>query len=280
MRRVRRGPMLYYACMHPVLFRLGPITLGPLTLGPFVLRWYGAMMGLALLQAIPLTARFGEKFGIDRALIVDSLGLPFLAALLVGARVGYVVSHPQEFVPDPMAIIRPPYAGLASHGSIAFGLAFLAFWCRRHRLPVWLVTDAMTPAILVAIMLVRWGNFMNGELFGDPTSLPWGIVLPGIAGGPRHPLPLYEIGGTGLILLWVLQAAGRRPYDGYLFWSALVASSVLRFVLDVLRSEDRTVLFLTWGQIAALVLIVWGVWFLWVRGRETRMRQGAPPSTA
>ena len=264
--------MLYYACMHPLLFKLGPITLGPLTLGPLVLRWYGAMMGLALLLSVPLTARFAEKFGIDRALIVDSLALPFLATLLIGARAGYVVSHPQEFVRDPLAIIRPPYAGLASHGSIAFGLAFLALWSHRHRLPVWRLTDAMTPAILVAIMLVRWGNFMNGELAGDPTSLPWGIVFPGIPGGARHPLPLYEIAGTALILVWVLRAAGRRPYDGYLFWSALVASSVLRFLLDLLRSEDRTVLFLTWGQIAALVLIIWGVRFLRVHGREARMR--------
>ena len=176
----------------------------------------------------------------------------------------------QDQLSHTTRLFRPPF-DLAF--GFAFGLAFLAFWCRRHRLSVWRVTDAMTPAILVAIMLVRWGNFMNGELFGDPTTLPWGIVLPGIAGGPRHPLPLFEIVGTGLILLWVLHAAGRRRYDGYLFWSALVASSVLRFLLDLLRSEDRTALFVTWGQIAALVLIVWGIWFLWVHGREARMRQ-------
>ncbi len=246
--------------MHPVLFKLGP----------FVLRWYGAMMGLALFLSIPVTARFGEQFGIARRLIVDSLSFPFLATILIGARAGYVVSHPQDFAGDPLAIIRPPYAGLASHGAIAFGLAFLAWWCPRHRVPVWRLADATAPAILLAIILVRWGNFMNGELYGDPTALPWGIVFPGVPGGPRHPVQLYELAGTALILAWVLRAAARRPFDGFLFWSALVASSVLRFLLDLLRSDDRTTVFLTWGQMAALVLIGWGIAFL-------RARRGAVP---
>jgi phosphatidylglycerol---prolipoprotein diacylglyceryl transferase len=243
--------------MHPVLFKAGP----------FALRWYGAMMGLALFLSIPVTAHFGELFGIARSLVVDSLAFPLLATVLIGARVGYVISHPQDFVGDPLAIVRPPYAGLASHGAIAFGLAFLAWWCPRHRVPAWRMTDAMAPAILLAIILVRWGNFMNGELFGDPTTLPWGVAFPGVPGGPRHPLQLYEIIGTALILAWTVRAAERRPFDGYLFWSAIVASSALRFLLDLLRSDDRTVVFLTWGQMAALVLIGWGVSFLRTRGR-------------
>lgn len=260
--------------MHPVLFTLGPLKLGALQLGPFLLRWYGAMMALAMILGVPLTAHFAEEFGIARPLIVDSLAFPFLATLLVGARMGYVVSHPQVFVGDPLAIIRPPYAGLASHGAIAFGLAFLALWCRRTRVPVWRLTDAMAPAILAAIILVRWGNFMNGELYGDPTALPWGIVFPGIPGGARHPLQLYEIAGTALLLAWALGAAGRRPFDGYLFWSAMTASSALRFLLDLLRSEDRTAVFLTWGQMAALVLIVCGAWYLWAHSRAIRARPG------
>ncbi len=136
------------------------------------------------------------------------------------------------------------------------------WWCPRYRVPLWRLLDAMAPAVLVAIILVRWGNFMNGELFGDPTSLPWGIAVPG---GPRHPLPLYEMAGTALILAWILRAAGRRPFDGALFWQAMIASSTLRFLLDLLRSQDRTVVFLTWGQIAALVLIIAGARFLWTR---------------
>lgn len=248
------------AVMHPVLFKFGP----------FVLRWYGLMMGLALFLSIPVSAHFGDRFGIGRRLIVDSLSFPLLITILIGARVGYVVSHPQDFAGDPLGIIRPPYAGLASHGAIAFGLAFLAWWCPRHRVPLWRATDAITAALLLAIILVRWGNFMNGELYGDPTALPWGIVFPGVPGGPRHPVQLYELAGTALILGWVLRAADRRPFDGYLFWSALVASSVLRFLLDFLRSEDRTVFFLTWGQMAALVLIACGSAFLRSRRRAAR----------
>jgi phosphatidylglycerol:prolipoprotein diacylglycerol transferase len=259
-----RRARVILGAMHPVLFHLGPLAV----------RWYGVMMGLALVLSVPITTHFGERFGIERTLLADRLAVPFLATLLIGARLGYVLSHPQEFAGHPLATILPPYAGLASHGSIATGLAFLAWWCPRHRVPMWRLLDAMTPALLVAIILIRWGNFMNGELFGDPTSLPWGIHVPGLPGGPRHPLPLYEMAGTAIILLWTLRLAARRTFDGALFWSALVASSVLRFALDLLRNEDRTVIFLTWVQMAALLLVAWGGWFLWTRSRDTRLLAG------
>src|SRR2546430_2485417 len=91
--------------MHPVLVKLGPLTLGALKIGPLLLRWYGAMMALAIMLAVPLSARMGEQFGIPRTLIVDSLAFPFMATLLVGARAGYVMSHLQEFAGDPLAAV-------------------------------------------------------------------------------------------------------------------------------------------------------------------------------
>lgn len=249
--------------MHPVLFEVGPLTV----------RWYGVMVGLALLVSVPITARFAARFGLDRS-VVDTIAVPFLATLVLGARAGYVVSHLSEFTGRPLAMLLPPYAGLASHGSIAAGLVFLGWWCPRHQVPVWRLLDAMAPAVLVAIALVRWGNFMNGELFGAPTALPWGVTVPGLAGGPRHPLPLYEIAGTLAILAGLLRFARGRPFDGAVWWTAIIASSVLRFGLDLLRPEDRTSLFLTLGQMAALVLIGWGVWFLW---NTARRQAGARP---
>lgn len=264
---MRGGAIL--APMHPVLFHAGPL----------IVRWYGVMMGLALFLSIPVTAHFAVRFGLGRA-VVDAIAVPFLAILVIGARAGYVVSHLSEFSGRPLAAVLPPYAGLASHGSIAAGLAFLAWWCPRHRVPVWRLLDAMAPAVLVSIVLVRWGNFMNGELFGDPTRLPWGVAVPGLPGGPRHPLPLYEIAGTFAILAGILAPSGvarRRPFDGAVWWSAIIASSVLRFLLDLLRSQDRTPLFLTLGQMAALVLIAWGVWFLWTGRRRAGSASAAIP---
>src|SRR5579883_3700 len=198
--------------MHPVLFQLGPLAL----------RWYGVMMGLALFLSVPITAHFGERFGIPRTLIIDRLAVPFLASLLVGARIGYVVSHPAEFAGDPLAAVRPPYAGLASHGSIAAGLLFLWWWCRRHAVSLWRLADAMTP---------------------------------------------------GVILAWTLGRARHQPRDGALFWSAMMMSSVLRFALDLLRSQDRTAVSLTLGQMAALVLLGWGAWFLWIDPRAGAHRR-------
>src|SRR5438270_5187294 len=164
--------------MHPVLVRLGPLALGAFKIGPLLLRWYGAMMALAILLAVPLSARMGEQFGIPRTLVVDSLAVPLMATLLAGARAGYVVSHFQEFAGDPLAAVRPPFAGLASHGAIAVGLAFLAVWSRRHRRPLWRGPDASAPATLGAATRGRCGHLMNRGLYGDPSRPPRGAVVP------------------------------------------------------------------------------------------------------
>src|SRR5205807_10182991 len=109
--------------MHPVLVRLGPLALGAFKIGPLLLRWYGAMMALAILLAVPLSARMGEQFGIPRTPVVHSLAVPLIATLLAGARAVYVVSHFHAFAPYLLAAIRPPFASLPSHAAIPAGLA-------------------------------------------------------------------------------------------------------------------------------------------------------------
>ena len=235
--------------MDPILVRFGPL----------IIRWYGVMMALTILTALWTAARLGPRVGVDRAQ-VDRLAIPMILLAFVGARLGYVVSHPAEFA-NSLEILRVDHGGLTSHGAIAGGLLALWWAARRTELRFWDAADATVWVIPVGNILVRFGNFMNGELYGDPTTLPWAVAFPDVPGA-RHPLQLYEMLLALIILAVTLPRTARRAFPGQLFWLVVVLTSLGRIVLDLLRSEDRVWSVVTLGQIPAVLLVVLGTWFL------------------
>ena len=235
--------------MDPVLVQFGPL----------IIRWYGVMMALTILTALWTAARLGPRVGVDRAQ-VDRLAIPMILLAFVGARLGYVVSHPAEFA-NPLEILRVDHGGLTSHGAIAGGLLALWWVARRTELRFWDAADATVWVIPIGNVFVRFGNFMNGELYGDPTTLPWAVTFPGVAGA-RHPLQLYEMLLALIILAVTLPSTARRAFPGQLFWLVVVLTSLGRIALDLLRSEDRVWSVVTLGQIPAVLLVVFGIWFL------------------
>jgi phosphatidylglycerol:prolipoprotein diacylglycerol transferase len=248
--------------MNPVIVEVGPL----------VIRWYGVMMALTILVSIAFAARWGPRFGVDRALI-DRTTVWLAVTLFAGARLGYVVSHPAEFA-DPLEVLRLWHGGLTSHGAIVAGLAFIYVAARRARLPFWSLADTMAWAIPVGNIFVRFGNFMNGELYGDPTTLPWGVVFPTAPGLPRHPLQLYEMLLAAVILLAAWRVARRRAFPGQVWWVIVVLTSAGRILLDALRGEEHVLWgVIAYGQIPAAILLVIGVWFLWARSRTPMARR-------
>ncbi len=235
--------------MHPILVQFGP----------FVLRWYGVMMAATILSGVAVALRMGPRLGVPAAEL-DRLAVPFLLLTFIGARLGYVISHPGEFT-SPAEIVRIWHGGLASHGALIGG--FFALWwaSRRRGLPLWSLADATVWAVPLGNIFVRFGNFMNGELYGDVTTVPWAVTFPGVA-GPRHPLQIYEMLLAVIILAITLPLARRRKFPGQLFWTVLILVSLGRIGLDLFRSEDRVVGVLTLGQIPAALLLLAGVWFL------------------
>ncbi|MDR7455015.1 MAG: prolipoprotein diacylglyceryl transferase, partial [Armatimonadota bacterium] len=115
---------------------------------------------------------------------------------------------------------------------------------------------------------VRIGNFINGELYGDPTSLPWGVRFATAPDVPRHPLQLYEAALAVAILLYARRVAARRRFAGEVFWTIVVATSLGRLAFDALRSDVRVLGPLALGQVPALILVVWGAWALWQGARH------------
>ncbi len=247
--------------MDPVLIQLGPVAV----------RWYGVMMAASILLGIWLTRRAAPGVGLPEDL-PDRVALSFVVTLFVGARLGYVLSHPAPYLADPVEILRVDRGGLSSHGAIAAGLVYARWLARREGVSMWSFTDACATWIPLANALVRWGNFMNGELYGDPTSLPWGVVFPTAPDAPRHPLQLYEM-ATSLVLFALVQGwLRRRRFPGEVFWKTVGTMSAVRFALDLLRSEVRVLGPFALGQLAAAALLVASAAFLWVHTRAAGRR--------
>jgi len=229
--------------------------------GPFALRWYGMMVAASVLAGIWLTRRTAPLVALPQDL-PDRVAFPFVLALLAGARLGYVVSHPAPYLAEPWEILRVDRGGLSSHGAIAAGLLYATWLGRREGISPWSFTDACASWIPLANALVRFGNFMNGELYGDPTTLPWGVVFPTAPDAPRHPLQLYEIATSLLLLTAVPGWLRSRRFPGEVFWKTLAVMSAVRLLLDFLRSEHRVLGPLALGQVAALVVLGAAAWFL------------------
>lgn len=235
--------------MDPILIQIGP----------FAIRWYGVMMAVTILLGLWSAYRVGPHLGISTSLI-DRTAVLFILLAFAGARAGYVLSHPAEFS-NPVEIIRLDHGGLTSHGAIIGGALALWVASRRERVAFWDLADTVVWVVPIGNIFVRFGNFMNGELYGDLTSLPWAVTFP-TAPGARHPLQIYEMLIAVLILAVTLPRVRRRTFPGQVFWIVIVLTSVGRILLDLLRSEDRVWGVITLGQIPAALLIMLGVWFL------------------
>ncbi len=234
-------------------------------IGSLAIRWYGVMLATTIVVSVIVAGRYAARFGVPPA-VLDRLVFGFTVAALVGARLGYVVSHPSEYR-NLVEIIRIDHGGLTSHGAIVAGLLYLVWAARRHGISVWTLADLFGWPIPIGNVFVRFGNFANGELYGDPTTLPWGVRFPTAPDVPRHPLQIYEMLLAGVILLGARRIAAWRRFEGQVFWFIIVATSLGRLVFDALRSEERVVGVLTLGQIPALLLIAWGAVALLRGGR-------------
>jgi phosphatidylglycerol:prolipoprotein diacylglycerol transferase len=241
--------------------------------GPLAIRWYGVMLAVTIGLSIWTAYRYGPGFGIPTA-VLDRIAVPFAIVALIGARLGYVLSHPRQFR-DLTEIIRVDHGGLASHGAIVAGLLYLAWVAHRYRLSVWSLADLAGWAIPIGNIFVRLGNFVNGELYGNPTTLPWGVRFPSAPDMPRHPLQIYELLLAVIVLVYARRVAEARRFHGQVFWSIVVLSSIGRLAFDAMRSDAQALGSLSLGQIAALVLLVFGARALRAGARDT---EDAPPT--
>jgi len=249
-----------------------PVNIDPvlIDLGPLSIRWYGVLVTAALLISMFVTEYYAKKLGQDPDKVAD-LYVPMILAIIIGARLGHVVTNWEYYSQNPLDIFRIYKGGLASHGAFILTVIVGVFLSRRKGLDTWSLADAIAPCIAIGHIFVRLGNFINGELYGSSTNLPWGIVFPGTY-TPRHPLQLYEIITSVILLGLIIGLFHRRRFPGQVFLLTLIYVSVVRALLDILRPEFRVTQYLSLGQIASITTAVVALILLIFQKRKHRLR--------
>jgi phosphatidylglycerol:prolipoprotein diacylglycerol transferase len=243
-------------------------------LGPLAIRWYGLMYLIAFGLFFALGRHrlrqpaFAERSGMS---VRDLEDLLFYGALgvVLGGRLGYVLFYkPGYYLQHPLEVFAVWQGGMAFHGGLLGAIAATLVLCRRRGLEFWRVIDFAAPLVPIGLAAGRLGNFINGELWGRPTDLPWAMVFPQAGDAlARHPSQLYQFAGEGLLLfliLWRYSALPRQP--GQVSGMFLVGYGVLRFLAEFAREPDAFLgtiaMGLTMGQLLCLPMVAFGTWLL------------------
>ncbi|MDK2848489.1 MAG: phosphatidylglycerol---prolipoprotein diacylglyceryl transferase [Desulfuromonadales bacterium] len=258
--------MLTYPHIDPVIFRIGPLSV----------RWYGLMYLLGFLVAyflIRYLARL-RRLEITSDQVADLL-FYCVIGVIVGGRLGYVLFYdPIFYFKHPLLIFAVWQGGMSFHGGLLGVVVAVLLWCRRTGTNILMTGDILVTAASVGLGLGRIGNFINGELWGRTTRLPWGMVFPGGGPVPRHPSQLYEAFLEGIVLFCLLMFLHfRRVATGIPFFAFLAGYGCFRFLIELVREPDAHLGYLwdmvTMGQLLSIPMIIvgmLGIYLCWRRG--------------
>jgi len=248
-----------YPDIDPVLVHMGPLQV----------RWYGIMYVIGFLAAYFLIKHQEKRrpMGLSPRLIQDLI-FQLVVGLIVGARLGYILFYQHmnlaEYLHHPIEIIAVWHGGMSFHGGLIGTVVAGCWFSKRRGFSFWAIADRVMMAVPIGLGLGRIGNFINGELYGRPSDLPWAMVFPG--GGPvtRHPSQLYEAFFEGLVLFLILLWLSRKKIaEGFLLGVFLCGYGLIRFVLEFFREPDpqlgQIIGPFTMGQALSAAMVVAGI---------------------
>jgi len=266
---------LTFPSIDPVLISIGPVEV----------RWYGFMYLLGFVAGyLVIRSELRRKQGPVPVEEADDLLFYLVLGLLIGARLGYALFYNFEvYLQRPWEVLAVWHGGMSFHGGLIGMIVSGWIFARRHAAPFLELADIGALAAPIGLMLGRFGNFINGELFGRVTAVPWAFVFPGGGPMPRHPSQLYEALFEGLVLfsiLWWLRVRTRNP--GELLCTFLVGYGVFRFAIEFFREPDPQLGFvarwMTMGQILCVAMIIGGLGlFALIRLVRARQRDRLSP---
>ena len=242
-----------------------------ISLGPVHIYWYGFFIVLGVLAALTVASSLAELSGFKKAVIWD-LAFWLIIGGLIGARIYHVFLELPYYLANPLSIIKIWQGGLAIHGAIIGGLIALWLFSKKYQHDFWQLAAIISTALPLAQAIGRWGNFFNQELYGRPTSLPWGIPIDP-AHRPWqylnydyfHPTFFYESIGNLIIFLilisfqaWIIKKnkISTLRYE-LCVMSYAILYSLLRFSAEFIRIDSTPVIFgLRFPQIISLLIII------------------------
>lgn len=240
------------------------------SIGPLEVHWYGVMYLLGFVVAW-LLGRHRAKQGTWGWTTDDVTDLILYAAIgvIAGGRMGYVIFYGfSNWLEDPLYPIKLTDGGMSFHGGLIGVLLALWLFARRQKRPFWAVMDFIAPLVPLGLGFGRIGNFINGELWGAPTDLPWAMRFPSGGDIPRHPTMLYEALLEGLVLFLILWwISSRRPVIGVVSGWFLILYGVFRTAVEFVREPDAHIGYLvggwlTMGMVLSIPMILLGALLL------------------
>ena len=271
--------------MDPIAFQIGPVAV----------YWYGILIVLGILAAAYLSTYTAKLWGEDPQLVWDVLVWCVLLGV-VGARLYHVVTVPPSMGVDrwyyfrnPLQIFATWKGGLGIYGAVLGGALGIYIVIRRAKRDVWRWLDIVAPGVALAQAVGRWGNFINQELYGLPTELPWGIYieprfrLSGYEMYERfHPTFFYESMWnllTCIVLVYLIWRYRERLIPGIVTGAYFISYSVIRFLLEFIRLDSPAIGDITIAQIVAIGIIVVAAGFIAWRVRTSRGGAGPVADT-
>jgi phosphatidylglycerol:prolipoprotein diacylglycerol transferase len=264
--------MLPYPNINPVL----------IAFGPFQIRWYGIMYLLGFVFSYGIVRHELTRQKVVNLTKDQLLDLYFflILGLILGARLGYVLFYNfKEYLQHPLEVVAVWHGGMSFHGGLAGVVLSGWLFCRRNKIPIFALGDLLVLTAPIGLGLGRLANFINGELFGRVTSVPWGMVFPQGGPLPRHPSQLYEAFLEGVvlfILLWIRR--NHKKFQGELLADFLILYGFFRFVVEFFREPDIQIGylwgFLTMGQLLSGIMILGGGLLFLILWRREKSRPG------
>ncbi len=256
------------------------------SLGPLKVHWYGIMYLIGFVA--------GWWLGVVRAYRPGSGWKPdevgdilFYIALgvIIGGRLGYVLFYkPGHYLAHPLEVFFIWDGGMSFHGGLIGVMLALAWFARQTQRHFLVVADFIVPLTPIGLGAGRLGNFINQELWGAPTDLPWGMVFRTGGPLPRHPSQLYELALEGVVLFAILWLYSRRLRPvGAVSGLFLFCYGLFRFAVELIREPDAHLGYLafgwvTMGQVLSVPMVLLGAWLLWHSRHGQRFPTPQPPS--
>jgi len=232
-----------------------------ITIGPFEVRYYGIIYALGFLVSLAWLMRVKNKLGMNKDDVYDYV---FYVAIgiIVGARAFEVlIWHPTYYFSNPEEIIAIWHGGLSFHGGLVGAVIVSWLFCKFRGIKLMRLADAVVIPATLMLAFGRIANFINGELYGTVTKLPWCVKFPGVS-GCRHPVQLYGAIKRFIVFGIIVWLNKKKHKDGFIFWNFVALFGIGRLLIDFVR-EDPRFFGLSTGQWLSFVMFAIAVYVLW-----------------
>ena len=254
--------MLTFPALDPVAVSIGPVAI----------RWYALAYLAGFLLGWKYCLSLARRNPKDPApQLFDDFLIWAVVGVILGGRIGYVLFYNVgEYLAHPADIVKVWHGGMSFHGGMMGVITVAYIFTHKHKISFFTFTDILACVTPIGLGLGRLANFVNGELYGRATDLPWGVVFPRGGDFPRHPSQIYESLLEGVVLFLILFALSRRPAlvqrTGLMSGVFLFGYGLCRFSVEFVREPDQQLGFLvagaTMGQLLCLPMMLFGLYLM------------------